>query len=297
MTGMICYEKWDFDTLEHIRSLSIQPLELKRSLDKIEIIRNEDDRVMVRYTTGKGDKQGRLYGKLVSHDEDYPTMYLPLGISIQGMAKWVRHFVTHKYYRDFDIVNAAPNLMQQILTHYSLCPVSLTHYNKNRSELFMRYSRQYGISRDEVKTVFIGILHTGKGDPRFRESMILRRDLDIALRGLSRRPEYSMLYKSLLKTDNPLGSFAFAVWSREEHKVLMQMREFFIQLGYHKDRFSLIYDGIMVEKDIVLDETPIDFETLSLHIEEKTGYILQIEEKSLIPSIEDLALLKSFTPT
>lgn len=294
MTEIICYERWDYEALEQIRSLDIQPLAVKQSLDNIKLFPNKENRVMVRYTTGKGDQRGRLYGALVLQSEKCPSLYFPQGISIQGMAKWVRHFVSHKYYRDFDIANCAPNLTAQILRRYSLCPASLTYYNTHRSELFTRYSRQYGIPRDEVKTVFIRLLHTGQGDVRFPESLTLKRELDDALRQLSRRSEYRMLYKSAQKADNPMGSFAFAVWSREEHIVLMQMREFFTQLGYPKEYMVLCFDGLMVEKNEALDQTPLDLAALSKQIKETTGYVLEVEEKSLLPSIEDLALLESY---
>lgn len=295
--SIICYERWDYEALECIRKLNVEPKEVKHQLMAIQLEPNKEERVMVRYWTKKGDVQGRLYGNLVSNDEEeWPGMYIPLGISLQGMPRWLRHFVAHKYYRDFDICNCAPNLMAQILTRYSLCPASLTHYNANRSAIFDRYSRQYNIPRSEVKTVFIGILHTGKGDPRFRESMVIKAQLDNALKQLMKRPEYAMLYKACLKRGNQLGSFAFAVWSRQEHIVLMCMREYFISLGYHREHMVLCYDGLMIEKDEALDKQGLlDLVALSLHIKEVTGYVLQLEEKSLVPTEEDSSLLASFS--
>lgn len=292
---VICYERWDYDMLERIRSLDVRPVEVKNSLTKIELHPNEDGRVMVVYSTKKGDVQGRLYGNLAVQDEEWPTMYWPKGDALQRMARWVRHFLAYKYYRDFDIAGAAPNLLAQVLDRYSLCPPALAHYNKHRSALISAYTRRYKISRDEVKTVFLEILHTGIADTRFALSVTIKQGLDNALRQLTKRPEYIALYKIASKQHNPLGCFSFMVWSREEAKVLMCMREYFAQLGYNSQYVVLLYDGLLVEKDEVLDQTPIDFEALSAHINLQTGYRLQIEEKSLAPTTEDLALLQSFS--
>ena len=294
--NIVCYERWDYEMLESIRSLEgVRPQEVKKSLQDIKLHINDEGRVLVHYSTGRGDKKGRLYGSLALQDEEWLTTYWPMGLSLQRLAKWVRHFVSCKYYRDFDIVNAAPNLMEQILNRYNLCPPALTQFNKNRSAIFLRYSKLYNIPREEVKTVFLGIMHTGAADRRFIESGQIKQGLDNALRQLARRPEYSILYKSIAKQYNPLGTFSFAIWAREEHKVLMCMREFFIQLGYHPDHFVLCFDGIMLEKDEVLDQTPIDLEALSAHIKQETGYSLKVEEKSLLPTVEDHALLQSFS--
>ena len=292
---IICYERWDYEMLECIRKLDIQPPEVKKTLSLIKLVPGEDNRVMVRYSRKKGDPKGRMYGNLVEQDKEWPSMYWPRGTSLQGIAAWVRHFIAHKYYRDFDISNCAPNIMAQILSRYSLCPAALTAYNRDRSRLFDRYSRQYNIPRAEVKEVFIGILHTGKADHRFPESVRLKQQLDQALRQLKQRPEYATLYASVAKQQNPLGSFAFAVWSREEHRVLMCMRQHFVQLGYPREYMVLCFDGIMIEKNEVLDATPLDLEALATHIQQETGYRLKIEEKSLVPSVEDESLVSSFS--
>lgn len=291
--NIICYEKWDYEVFEQIRRFVIEPKELARSLKKIKLECNAEGRVLVHYSTKKGDSEGRLYANLARQDELWSHMYWPLGISLQGMAKWVRHFVAHKYYRDFDISNCAPNLMEQILKRYNLCPPSLTDYNQNRSALFDRYSRRYNISRQEVKTVFIGLLHTGKADQRFIESVILKQELGRSLRELLKLKEYAPLYESVSKRDNPLGAFAFLVWSREEHTVLMKMREYFVALGYHRDHMVLCFDGIMIEKDESLDPLYLDLNRLSVYIKETTGFSLKIEEKSLLPTPEDILLYHS----
>lgn len=290
-----CYERWDYEAFESIRLLDIRPVEVKNSLLNIKLHQNEDGRIMVRYSTKKGDPKGRLYGNLALRDEKRPTMYWPMGLSLQGLPKWVRHFVSHKYYRDFDISNCAPNLMEQILTQHHLCPPALIHYNKNRSLLFDRYSRQYNIPRDEVKTVFIGILHTGKADTRFKESVAIKQGLDSALRQLAKTSMYAPVYKSVAKEYNPLGAFCFMVWSREEHQVLMCMREFFIKRGYEAEHMVLCYDGLMLEKNELLDQVPLDMADLSHYIKQQTTYRLDIEEKSLLPTVDDLTLLESFS--
>jgi hypothetical protein len=237
-----------------------------------------------------------VYGDLVSYDEKFPNMYLRVGHSLQGLAGWVRRYLSHKHYRDFDICNCAPNIMAQVLARYNLCPNSLTHFNANRSAILDKYMNRYNIPRSEVKEVFLAILHTGKGDPRFRESMVLKSQLDNALRELAKRGEYIALYRQCLKRGNQQGSFAFCVWCREEHKVLMCMREYFISLGYHATGFVLIFDGLMVEKDEILDKQGlVSLDALSNHIREVTGYLLQVEEKSLLPTEADFALISSFS--
>ena len=294
--AILCYERWDYEAFNRLRELNIQPKEVKNDIRQIQLEQNEEGRVMVRYWTKKGDSQGRIYGNLVSYDEKYPNMYLRAGHSLQGLAGWVRRYISHKHYRDFDICNCAPNLMAQVLARYNLCPTSLTQFNANRSAILEKYTTRYNIPRSEVKEVFLAILHTGKGDPRFRESMILKAQLDTALKELAKRGEYITLYKQCLRRGNQQGSFAFCVWSREEHKVLMCMRDYFVSLGYHAERMVFIYDGLMVEKNDELDrQGVVSLEALSNHIREVTGYVLQVEEKSLVPTEADLALVSSFS--
>lgn len=326
-TDIVCHEKWDRDGLARIRSL-ILPEELKRRLDDIHLEENVE-RVKVRYSTGRGDTEGRVYGTIVYYSDWYKREtakngkqydYMANhprdeeqdgGASLQRMDRWIRRLLAHKYYHDYDIVNCAPVLIQQIIVREGLTvPQELILYNTQRERLFDRYRGR--IDTAVVKKAFLKVLHMGGEDRRIQETVRLKNALREALLLLTQRnDQLAALYMKCrneaesdskkrkfahlkdnesAKVTNALGRFCAAVWQREEHRVLMSMREYFVSLGYPAQHMVLCFDGIMVEKRASDTTDVVDFDALSRHIEAKTGFSVKIEEKSLKPTDQDMAI-------
>jgi len=313
--SVVCYEKWDLDRLATIQKLTL-PKEIGNQLRKIRL---EPDvpRLRVRYTTKRGDPLSRLYGNLVYHGPSYKRRKIeskegyvyestahPMedeyygGSSLQTLPVWVRRLVAHEYYRDFDIVNCAPTLLAQILENEGMpVPAPLKEYNTDRNALFEKY-RDVG----EIKTAFLEVIHMGKVRVEIRETAQLKTSLRSALLRLSKHnTHYEALYLGCIKkvmgkqkynildaysrVTKALGKFCAIVWQRQEHRVLMAMRRYFIEdAGCDPRHMVLAFDGIMVEKD---EEKKIYVEAMCARVRRETGYAVQIVEKSLTPVKSD----------
>ena len=326
-----CYEKWDLTRLEHIKTLNL-PIEIRRTLD-IHVEPNAP-RIRVNYSTGKGDAKGRVYGKIVYHSEHYKRRKLqetgayiyesddhPLaedtagGDSLQRLCGWVRRHIAHEFYRDYDISNCAPTLLEQILKQYGLCPRELSEYNVDRDALFQKYN-YLGIP-GVIKKSFLVVLHMGSADPRIPETIRLRNALRASLVKLATlNADFKALYarcevecarevkkkKNLYLQNSPegrkaksLGKFCAIVWNREEHRVLMSMRRYFSECeGYDRRHMVLCFDGIMLEKKPV--EVPVNFEALSAFVMQETGFRVKVEEKSMLPNAKYWALYNGEIP-
>lgn len=326
-TDIVCLERWPRDKLEKIKRLLL-PEELKNKLDDIHLEPGAD-RVKVRYSTCTGDVDGRVYGTIVYYSKwyknqvakkgetfnymnDYPREEeQPGGVSLQRIDKWIRRLLAYEYYHDYDIENCAPVLLAQIIEKEGfIVPPELIAYNTQRETIFNHYRGR--IDLGEVKKSFLKVLHMGGEDHRIPETVRLKRALRATLLLLSKKDDrHQALYdkcrdecekdskkkkfsylkdKEEAKVTNTLGRFCAAVWQREEHKILMSMRAYFISQGYHTQRMTLCFDGLMVEKRESDATDMVNFEELSDFIQEKTGFKVTVSEKSLKPTENDLAI-------
>jgi hypothetical protein len=326
-TDIVCYEKWPREKLDHIRSLLL-PDELKNRLDEIRLEPGVE-RVKVRYSTCRGDAEGRVYGSIVYYSQwykkqiakrgetyDYMASYpreeeMDGGASLQRMDRWIRRLLAYENYHDYDIANCAPVLLQQIIEREGLvAPPELIAYNTERDTIFARYKGR--IDLGVVKKAFLKVLHMGGEDQRIIETVRLKRALRATLLVLSQKDaRYRDLYtrcrdecekdskkkkfsylkdREEAKVTNSLGRFCAAVWQREEHTILMCMRAYFVSQGYHPQHIILCFDGIMVEKRESDATDVVDFIALSAFIRDNTGFSVVIEEKSLEPTPQDIAI-------
>ena len=327
-----CYERWNLETLATIRNLPL-PVELQRALN-IHVEPNAQ-RIRVNYTTCKGDSKGRVYGKIVYHSERYKKRKIERdgayiyeaddhpseedtngGDGLQRLSGWVRRLVAHEYYRDYDMCNCAPTLLQQILERVNLCPPELIAYNTERDTLFKKYAHIGTPS--VIKRAFLVVLHMGGDNLRIPETGKLKWSLKAKLAALATlNDDYRATYercekaceqeskkakKSYLRGNKEamratsLGKFCAVVWNREEHRVLMTMRDYFVEReGYDRRHMVLCFDGIMVEKKVP-EGKPVDLAALSDYIEEQTSFRVKVEEKSMLPTDKDKAILRGEIP-
>lgn len=328
-TTIMCYEKWDIQKLNHIKSLDGLPKELQNQLNNIQL--SEDGHATVRYSTKRGDIKGRFYGniiitrktirtyrKRIQHDDgsyefnDYEReseIEDNGGVSLQGLSSWIRRIVSHQYYRDYDISNCAPTLLEQILRKNNLTPPKeLIHYNENRNALYDKYSNR--LAKSEVKKAFLVVMHLGNSNPLLKETIQFRQSLRSSLLVLSNlNDEYKTVYNQCKMecmkekyasyqgesmVTKILGKFCAIVWNRVENVILMCMREYFHLKGYDRCKTVLCFDGLMVEKPLIGDIV-INLDELSDHIYNETDYRVKIEEKSLEPTSQDLERSCLFT--
>ena len=329
---IVCYERLDREKLQRLSTTMGVPIQqrfqLQRILASVDGSRHPDQRVQVCYSTKKGDPEGRLYGNIVITEivgqrlqrrrteqgvddvcREVDVIRSNGGLSLQGLSGWIRRIIASEFYTDYDIVNCAPVLLEQILRGaIQSCPSELTRYNTDRDALIGKYVKQGGMTRGDVKKAFLVVMHMGESNSRIPETRHFRRELRETLLVLSRSStSYSELYdscfaacsydtrrsrisKEALETKT-LGKFCAIVWNRAERQVLMSMREYFIACGCAPDRMVLCFDGIMVEKHA----HPVSIAALEAHVTDRTGYRVRVEEKSLAPTPQDQERAGCFT--
>jgi hypothetical protein len=299
---VVCYEKWDYDKFIEIKNLFNLPKEIKTTLDKINNNIKEGEYIRVHYSVKGGIKDGRLYGEIaipkLKKNQEEEQEWIRGGTSLQGLPKWIRKMICHQYYYDFDMCNCAPVILSQLLNEYKLCPNELIDYIKRRDYLLEKYSNRLNVSTDEIKAEFLKTIHMGNSiySNDIPEIPKLKYSLLRSLQKLSTlNDDFKFIYKdSCIKNkENPMGRFCSVIWNRKESLILMAIRKYFIEIcGYDSFLMVLCFDGIMIEKQdsIIL---PI-LEDLELYIKNETGYIINIKEKSLEPTQEDLVLFNSY---
>ena len=327
---IVCYEKWDIHMLSLIKASKLLK-HTRNMVEKIDInyLRLDPSSVEVHYSTRKGDVNGMVYGCMVrksiritkphpstiesdentttttttSSSTTTTTMELPkqsstndmewiiCGKSLCHLDRWIRRLVSHQYYEDYDIVNCAPSLISQILHKYDLETPKLDDYILRRKEIYSKYTSRYPESF--IKMTFLKALHLGWPSSVFTEAVALREELASKFRALRfKTPEFEELYKnSNMDKGNPLGSFASHVWQREEFKIMKLLRKYFVNLGFPKERMVLCFDGIMVEKNEIL-QLSVSLSDMSSLVYDKTGFTLVIVNKTLLPTVEDFNILK-----
>jgi len=182
-------------------------------------------------------------------------------------------------------------------------------YNNNRNSIFNKY-KDIASSAD-IKKAFLIVIHMGKEDDRFKETIQLKENLRSLLvnlvkknesfldlynkckENLARKVSYNYLqgYDRVTKI---LGKFCAIVWNREEKRVLMTMRDYFIENGYNKHHMVLCFDGMMIERKIssssynTSKSTSIELlNNVNEYIFNKTGFKVKIDEKSMEPTEDD----------
>jgi len=106
--------------------------------------------------------------------------------------------IASEHYRDYDVVNCAPVLLQQLLEKENVpVPFALANYNANRQAIFNKY--QQVATPGEIKKAFLEVIHMGGVDERFDECAQLKHSLREALLLLARCATYNQLYVTTMR--------------------------------------------------------------------------------------------------
>ena len=137
----------------------------------------------------------------------------------------------------------------------------------------------------ELKNKLLAISHGGKASHDRPPIGILaeyERQIHTAALELKTKPHYADMYAKCVEKgeENALGSFISCAWQEVERKVLMQLLDYFQKIA-KVNVGALSFDGLMVEK-----HQP-DLPAAEQYVLEKTGYVVDLFEKSLVPTKED----------
>ena len=226
----------------------------------------------LKYEFSKSDAGSLGYGRLYCrgwHD-------------IGSLKRNVRGTLCHNYYWDIDTVNCQPTILFQIMSKNGFSAKQLERYVNNRESVFKMLNDKFHINRDEAKKAIISILNGSENKFYDKcEYLILLRDewktfIEIEMD----KPEYADLLEVVKNKPNAKGSFASAIISKEERKVLEALYRLLKSEKRSPD--ILMFDGLMFRKDEGETEPPSYLlEKCHLYVKRETGYDLRFAYKEM----------------
>ena len=93
----------------------------------------------------------------------FGRMFANRSQSLQNITRAVRHTIAGDLYYDIDVENAHPNILAHICKEKGIALRCLTLYNNNREAVFAEVMKGTGLSRDNVKQLFLSIMN-GESD-------------------------------------------------------------------------------------------------------------------------------------
>lgn len=214
----------------------------------------------------------------------------------EGFENEARGTLVGKFYRDIDVVNCHPTLMWQFAEKvFETEMPECKKFCANRQE----YYDQIADCKEKAKSAMFKILYGGACDIPCLYPF--KMECNSLAKRLTKHTDYAKLWEVVKKEkeENPLGSFLSQVLQTEERKVLLAMRQFFLEHKISPD--ILAYDGCCLRN---LEKIEIPDELLrqcEKRIKEVTGYAIQLSEKeftsySNLPEPDDAVEIASGVP-
>jgi hypothetical protein len=170
--------------------------------------------------------------------------------SLETLERECRGTMCREFYDDIDVSNCHPVLLHQFAQRYYQVELpEVEKYCDNRTE----YLNQISENRDDAKQAVIKVFYNGKNEYPFLAPMVTE-IRNFIKKYLMEDEKYKELLAYVRKQEaNTYGSFLSHILQTEERKVMMALRESFINKGFSVD--VLAYDGVMVRKGKnVIDE-------------------------------------------
>lgn len=231
----------------------------------------------------KNRKKGSVEGSFVSTYRLSATGAGKLGFgrlygtkgSMEKLERECRGTLCNQFYHDIDVINCHPVLLHQLAKReYDMDMPEVERYCDNRDE----YLKLISDNRDVAKTAVITIMYGGKNDYPFLTAFAEE------VRGFTKRlisnEKYKELYEYVKRQDgNIYGTFLSYVLQTEERRVMMKMREKFMDAGWSVD--VLAYDGVMIRKQPMMNLTKEFLVEVEQSIEEEVGYSVKLTNKPM----------------
>lgn len=163
--------------------------------------------------------------------------------SLETLERECRGTMCREFYDDVDVVNCHPVLLHQFAQrNYQVEMPEVEKYCDNRSEFLSKVSDK----KEDAKQAVIKVFYNGKNEFPHLAPMALEIK-NFIKKHLMEDDTYKELLAYVRKQDNnTYGSFLSHVLQTEERKVMMAMRQSFINQGFSVD--VLAYDGVMLRK-------------------------------------------------
>jgi phage/plasmid-associated DNA primase len=171
-------------------------------------------------------------------------------LSLQCLAREIRHSISGEHYDDIDCVNAHPVILEFLCKKYGFPHEYLSKYNKDRE----RYLKELDVGRDTAKMTFLSLTNGGSKaynalPDRSEFITNYKNEMEAIHKAFASAnkedfEKHQVKRKASDKKYNHEASYMNTLLCHFENKILMSMFEF-----YKKPNDSVLcFDGIMVRK-------------------------------------------------
>jgi hypothetical protein len=244
--------------------------------------------VAVEYLAARGSDRGRQFAKG--------------SLSMQGMARSVRHTIGGPYYHDIDMVNAHPVILRQYCGKKGYpCPVLSQYIDDRDAMLSEMVTSNPGIDRDHAKKIVLSLMNGGRKDfdaLQSKPSWLTAFQVEITSiqSSMLSDAENASVVRGVVEKKgsgyrNVGGSVCNRVLCALEDQLLMACVAFVKARGISIDNVVLVFDGFMLPKGLC-DLTDGLLADMSAFVHEKTGYQVRLLEKPM----DDIIDLSGLSP-
>ena len=210
--------------------------------------------------------------------------------SLGNLRREIRGTLTTGTYIDIDIVNAHPNMINQLLDNFELSNTSYDNYCNNREKTLKKISAHHKVNRDAAKQLFHQVGYGGSYDKWISKNNAtgdkIKFVLDFKKEAISLANKFIVsnpkLYKKYVKKSTKdynleLGFLANCL-QNHERIILEHMKSFFTNSKFKIKNCILCHDGIMLMIDSISQSV---LKKLSGYVNEKTGFNLEYIDKPM----------------
>ena len=222
--------------------------------------------------------------------------------SLQSCPGYVRRLTSHQFYKDIDMKNAFPSILEQICLKNGVFCRHLSNYVLNRENIISSMMKNnQTLSYNNVKNIFLICMHNGfnfekKKIHDFQNETInkFKKEMTDIAKTLFELDCYRSIKSKLDQKKgktNKYGTFISWLCQPIENSLILAAREFFESI--HMTVGVLVFDGLMVEgADDVFTQDLLT--RLSEFCYKKTGYKIEFVKKTMTPSEKDEDRIRVF---
>lgn len=218
--------------------------------------------------------------KKANDSKELGRWYASSSIGCQSLLKEVRHTICEDQWLDIDMVNAHPNILNQLLNKHNMTSKYLDKYVSKRESILNKIKDELKVHRDDAKSMIIAMINGGSC---YKSELIklFKEDLFPKIKELCDKPEFSHILNHIkAKTDkNIYGKCISKILQIIENDILesymyyLDDKELIKKVNLNGKSYyhiSLIFDGFQIPYNPLINEDIL--EALRKNALIKTGY-------------------------
>jgi P4 family phage/plasmid primase-like protien len=159
LNNLICYETVSINTLELLINSNV----LKENFRNPYVTYKNEKQQLIKYKSNiQSEMNGQAKVKVQYVRKFNIGRVNPLqSLGLHSIRREIRHTLAKPFYTDIDIINAHPNILEQLCNKLGIETSYLNDYNNKRNEIIMNVMENYNVSKDQAKNLFIRIIYLG----------------------------------------------------------------------------------------------------------------------------------------